>query len=56
MDELQDENVHIRRNAVIVCILSGDPQVIEPLRSLFEDDDFEVRFYAKQGVKRLENL
>jgi protein-S-isoprenylcysteine O-methyltransferase Ste14 len=52
--ELQDEEVKVRRNAVIVCILSGDPRVIEPLKSVFEDEDFEVRFYAKQGVKRLE--
>ena len=27
----------------------------DPLRLLFEDKDFEVRFYAKQGVKRLNN-
>ena len=53
--ELQDEQVKVRRNAVIVCILSGDPRVIEPLKSVFEDEDFEVRFYARQGVKRLEN-
>jgi hypothetical protein len=51
--ELSDENVEVRRNAVIVCIQSGDPRAIEPLRSLFEDEDFEVRFYAKQGVKGL---
>jgi len=51
--ELQDADVHVRRNAVTVCILSGDPQIIEPLEELFEDEDFEVRFYAKQGVKRI---
>ena len=51
--ELQDENVHVRRNAVIVCIQSGDARAIHPLKSLYEDEDFEVRFYAKQGVKRL---
>jgi protein-S-isoprenylcysteine O-methyltransferase Ste14 len=55
INELQDENVEVRRNAVIVCILTGDPRVIEALRSVFNDEDFEVRFYAKQGVKRLEN-
>ena len=51
--ELSDENVEVRRNAVIVCIQSGDTRTIEPLRSLLEDEDFEVRFYSKQGVKRL---
>ena len=51
--ELQDEDVEVRRNAVIACIQTGDPQVIEPLKNLFEDRDFEVRFYARQGVKRL---
>jgi protein-S-isoprenylcysteine O-methyltransferase Ste14 len=52
--ELQDENVEVRRNAVIVCIQSGNQKAIEPLKKLCNDDDFEVRFYAKQGVKRLE--
>ena len=51
--ELQDEKAEVRRYAVIVCIQSKDPRAIEPLRSVFEDEDFEVRFYAKQGVKRL---
>jgi len=53
--ELKDENVNVRRNAVIVCITSGDKQVVEALQKLFEDEDFEVRFYAKQGVKHLNN-
>ena len=53
INELKDENEKVRRNAVVVLIQSGDPRAIEPLRSLFEDEDFEVRFYAKQGVKRL---
>ncbi len=53
--ELLDEKAEVRRNAVIVCIQSDDPRAIEPLRSVFEDEDFEVRFYARQGVKRLEN-
>jgi len=51
--ELQDEDLHIRQNAVIKCILSEDPQVVEPLKALFGDEDFEVRFYARQGVRRL---
>ena len=53
--ELSDENVEVRRNAVIVCIQSGDPRAIDPLKALFKDEDFEVRFYAKQGVKCLIN-
>jgi len=53
ISELKDENVYMRRNAVVILIQSDDPCAIEPLRSLFEDEDFEVRFYAKQGVKRL---
>ncbi|RLD92001.1 MAG: hypothetical protein DRJ13_17000 [Bacteroidetes bacterium] len=53
--ELQDDNVEVRRNAVIVCIQSGDPRAIDPLKALFKDEDFEVRFYAKQGVKCLIN-
>jgi protein-S-isoprenylcysteine O-methyltransferase Ste14 len=52
--ELEDENVDVRRNAVIVCIQSGDQRAIDPLRSLHGNDDFETRFYARQGVKRLE--
>ena len=51
--ELSDENVEVRRNAVIVCIQSGEPRTIEFLSLLYEDEDFEVRFYSKQGVKRL---
>ncbi|MCK4879309.1 MAG: HEAT repeat domain-containing protein [Bacteroidales bacterium] len=54
ISELKDENVHVRRNAVIVCIQSGDQQVVEPLKKLMKDEDFEVRFYAKQGLKKLE--
>jgi len=53
--ELQDENVEVRRNAVILCIQSGNHKAIEPLKKLYNDDDFEVRFYARQGVKRLAN-
>ena len=54
ISELQDENVEVRRNAVIVCIQSGNQKAKEQLKKLYNDDDFEVRFYAKQGVKRLE--
>jgi len=55
MEELKDEEVHIRRNAVTLCILSDDPRVVAPLRELFNDDDFEVRFYARQGVRRIQS-
>ena len=51
--ELRDEKAEVRRNAVITCIQSGDRKVIEPLKKLYRDNDFEVRFYARQGVKRL---
>lgn len=54
--ELKDEHVEVRRNAVIVCIQSGDPRVIGPLRTVLDDEDFEVRFYAKQGIKRLKKI
>jgi len=40
-------------NADITCIKTGDPAVLDPLTALLEDEDFEVRFYAKQGIKRL---
>ena len=52
-DELNDPQVEIRRNAVITCIKTGDPSVIGPLSAMLDDEDFEVRFYAKQGIKRL---
>jgi len=55
ISELQDEQVEVRRNAVIACILSGSKQAIEPLRSKLGDEDFEVRFYARQGIKKLES-
>lgn len=51
--ELEDEETHVRQNAVTQCILSGDPRVVEPLRALSGDPDFEVRFFARQGVKRI---
>jgi len=54
-DELNDPQVEIRRNAVITCIKTGDPSVIEPLSAMLDDADFEVRFYAKQGIKRLKS-
>jgi hypothetical protein len=53
--ELNDPQVEIRRNAVITCIKTGNPSVIEPLSTMLEDEDFEVRFYAKQGIKRLKS-
>jgi hypothetical protein len=53
IQELQDDDVHVRQNAVTQCILSEDPRVVQPLRGLFEDEDFEVRFYARQGVRRI---
>lgn len=43
------------RYAVMICILSEDSSVFKPLKALYPDRDFEVRFYAKQGVKELEN-
>ncbi|HER08444.1 MAG TPA: DUF1295 domain-containing protein [Bacteroides sp.] len=52
--ELKDEDVQVRRNAVLACIRSGDPRVIEPLRFLYSDEDFEVRLYARQGIKRMQ--
>jgi HEAT repeat protein len=52
--ELKDPEAGVRQNAVMQCILSEDPRVIEPLAELYRDDDFEVRFYARQGVKRLQ--
>ena len=54
ISEFEDENVEVRRNAVIVCIQLGNPEAIDALKSLYGDEDFEVRLYAKQGVKRLE--
>jgi protein-S-isoprenylcysteine O-methyltransferase Ste14 len=51
--ELNDADVEVRRNAVITCIKTGDPVVVDALSALLEDEDFEVRFYAKQGIKRL---
>ncbi len=54
IEELQDEDIHVRRNAVTLCILSGNPKVISPLKEVYKDEDFEVRFYAKQGVKRIQ--
>ena len=51
--ELQDEQVQVRRNAVMVCIQSGNTSTIDPLRSVLDDEDFEVRFYAKQGIRHL---
>jgi len=53
ISELLDEKEEVRRNAVITCIMAGDKRAIEPLKKLYSDDDFEVRFYARQGVKRL---
>jgi HEAT repeat protein len=55
LSELDDDNVSVRRNAVITCIQTGNLAAKEPLMALFSDEDFEVRFYAKQGVKRLGN-
>jgi protein-S-isoprenylcysteine O-methyltransferase Ste14 len=52
-EELNDENEEVRRNAVINCIKTGDPVVVDALGAMLEDEDFEVRFYAKQGIKRL---
>jgi protein-S-isoprenylcysteine O-methyltransferase Ste14 len=52
--ELEDENVDVRRNAVIACIRSGDQKAIEPLKRLYHNKDFETRLYARQGVKLLE--
>jgi len=54
ISEFEDEHVEVRRNAVIACIQLGNPKAIEPLKGLFGDEDFEVRLYAKQGVKQLE--
>lgn len=51
--ELNDANVQVRRNAVITCIKTGDPAAVDALSAMLDDGDFEVRFYARQGIKRL---
>ncbi len=51
--ELNDAYVEVRRHAVITCIKTGNPAVADALGEMLDDEDFEVRFYAKQGIKRL---
>lgn len=51
--ELNDKHVEVRRHAVITCIKTGKPEVADALSALLDDEDFEVRFYARQGIKRL---
>ena len=52
ISRLTEGDDKVRRHAVMICILSEDPAVIVPLESLLRDEDFEVRFYARQGLKR----
>jgi hypothetical protein len=54
IEALQDPEVKVRRNAVMQCILSERPEAIHALEAVTRDPDFEVRFYARQGLKRLE--
>ena len=51
---LQDPDEKIRRSVVWILRNSKSHQAIEPLEKVLDDPDFEVRLYARDAIKYLE--
>jgi HEAT repeat protein len=52
-DCLFDENEEVRREAVIALLRIGSPEARQALEGALADEDFEVRLYAEEALKRL---
>ncbi|MBN2206548.1 MAG: HEAT repeat domain-containing protein [Candidatus Aminicenantes bacterium] len=53
-DALKDESPQVRRAAVLALMEFRSPATIEALRGALKDEDFEVRLYAKEALKKSE--
>jgi hypothetical protein len=51
--QLADTSASVRRAAVAALIAIGSPAAREALQGAVDDDDWEVRVYAAEGLKRL---
>jgi len=51
---LEDEEVRVRRQAVFIILEKLPPDAIDPVSMVLDDEDFEVRFYARQAISRIE--
>jgi len=52
-NSLHDENANVRRNSVYLILKYKIKSLKEEVRFLFEDEDFETRFYSKIISERL---
>ncbi|MEZ5198169.1 MAG: HEAT repeat domain-containing protein [Bacteroidales bacterium] len=52
-EALKDEAQQVKRSAVIILLKQKPEGAIDPLSQLYEDNDFETRFYAKQAIEAI---
>jgi HEAT repeat protein len=50
---VKDSSVEVRRAAVLSLMEFQSEQTIETLRGAMDDEDFEVRMYAKEALKKI---
>ena len=53
LQALRDESAWVRQSAVITLLQIGSPDTREALEAATEDEDWEVRVYAAEALKRL---
>lgn len=51
---LEDEEVRVRRQAVFIILEKLPLDAIDPVSRVLDDEDFEVRFYARQALNQIE--
>jgi HEAT repeat protein len=54
VERLNDEEPWVRRNAVIAILQIGSPSARGALSRMTDDDDWEVRVYAVEALRRLQ--
>ena len=53
-EALKDTSREVRRAVVLALTEFRSTKTIEALRSALNNEDFEVRMYAEEGIKRIE--
>jgi HEAT repeat protein len=53
-DALKDDEVRVRRQAVFILLEKLPLDAMAPLTQVLDDKDFEVSFYARQALNRIE--
>ena len=53
LDAMEDEAQRVRQDAVVALLRIGSPLARPALERALTDEDFEVRLYAAEALKRI---